>query len=445
LHAAASNDLETTTMDLNKINNGGGVLTLKKTKKKHTSPQPNNRAGSGWRNEVPSAQQKQIDQQDEQKMNQRRRNLRKQMNMAINYREKVKRYVQPIKGGALMSRAQKKKQKRRRPQTPHLRREISFPGLSMDDGRPPWKSLTTSIGNTTSRAMDQKNTTRRPQSAAVLRGNRAEALQVHQTSSSSSNNTGNSNKDDPVQLLQQHIHLNSIHASPTDPRPEEEKEQEDDRLPRTPRSAIAHKRKLASERHHLRLKQKSHALKESLPSYYSPVKEYHPEVKEYNPRRRTYDHEYMVMSETPGPGTYGEQQFGSGIRGGVISESKGKSSIEWVQYYARQIPAPGQYNPSDPNEVSGVSTRIPDFVGKTNLETIIYNAKQLPGPGQYHLKDPIMKGGVISKAKSKSDVDWAVYVGWWGGPVLCGVGGKGSDRCFFLSSFLLLCIFHKQF
>ena len=52
-----------------------------------------------------------------------------------------------------------------------------------------------------------------------------------------------------------------------------------------------------------------------------------------------------------------------------------------MQYYAGQIPAPGQYKPVDPNldPANQPSVRIPDFVGKTNLENIIYQAKQLPG------------------------------------------------------------------
>ena len=95
----------------------------------------------------------------------------------------------------------------------------------------------------------------------------------------------------------------------------------------------------------------------------------------------THTHTHTQHTHTQGPGKYREEQFGSKIGGGVISTSKPKSTIEWVQYYAGQIPAPGQYKPVDPNldPANQPSVRIPDFVGKTNLENIIYQAKQLPG------------------------------------------------------------------
>ena len=348
-------------MDLAKLNDGGSLASLKK--KKSINPNTNQRPGSGWKEDVPSIQQQQVDSANQQKQAARRNNLQKQMNLAMQRRIQVQTYRQPIKGNSGKS---KNKQKKKRPQTPALRREISFPGLPMEDGRPPWRSMAnTNLKRPQSASPSKRrNTTRTP-------------LPVK----------GEGEAEGDVPEVDQ---LTPIET-------------------RTPRSAAEHKRTVARESRMLHLKEKAELLKASLPSYYHPIESYHPEVKEYNPRRRTYDHEYMVMSTTPGPGRYQQAQFGSGIRGGVISESKGKSSIEWVQYYARQIPAPGQYYPVNPNEVSGVSTRIPDFVGKTNLENIIYAAKQLPGPGQYEVIDPVQKGGVISKAKSKSDVDWMVY------------------------------------
>jgi hypothetical protein len=343
-------------IDLQQINNGGRVASLKEKKKKMSNSIA--RPGSGWEDELPSTKQQVINDADEKKLNARRANLKKQMNMAI------ERRIHKNKS----KRGHGKRSRTKRPQTPSLRREISFPGLPMDDGRPPWRSMVTAH-------------IKRPKSAAIVKSDRRKAR--NQSISKIGKDLPDSSVPPPLLL----------------------------ETPRTPRSALDHKRKIEKDKRMLKMKKKAEKLKASLPSYYHPIEQYHPEIKEYIPRRKSYTHEYVVMSETPGAGKYKQAQFGSGIRGGVISESKGKSSIEWVQYYAQQIPAPGQYYPVDPNLDPNCQpcVRIPAFVGKTYLERIILNAKTTPGPGAYSIKSPIKKGGVISKAKSKSDVDWAVY------------------------------------
>jgi hypothetical protein len=146
--------------------------------------------------------------------------------------------------------------------------------------------------------------------------------------------------------------------------------------------------------------------KAKLPSFYSPIEKYHPPKRDYERRTKSYAHELVVASRTPGPKYNIPDKV---LRGGVISTAKGKTTIEWIQYYASQIPAPGQYEPVDPMLAASPATIMPDYRGKTELEEIIYRAKLTPGPGLYEVHEPKLRGGVISKGSAKSDVDWAIY------------------------------------
>jgi len=353
---------------LARLNDGGEIRSLQKTNK-FNSKDEQKRPGAGWEEQVPSTQQQLKDDADQEKLKARRNNLQRQMSLALHRRKQTKEYKQP---------AAKTTSK-----NVTLRREISFPGLRMEDGRPPWKSMVTAH-------------VKRPGSAAAGTGSRRRSrsetspeneLDAHGSGSSSS----------------QHDLTTSPTTSSTTPRLPP--------TPRTPRSEADYQRNKAYKARMQKIHEKSEALKANLPSFYAPIEDYHPEVKQYVPRRRKYVHEHVVMSETPGAGRYSLPEFGSRINGGVISSSKPKSTIEWIQYYSRQIPAPGQYKPVNPNHDpnSQPCVRFPDFVGETELERIIRIAKQLPGPGQYPVPEKIQKGGIISKAIAKSDVDWMVY------------------------------------
>lgn len=84
------------------------------------------------------------------------------------------------------------------------------------------------------------------------------------------------------------------------------------------------------------------------------------------------------------------------------------ADVELLMLRSAESPAPGDYNPRYPDG-SQISQRFSTANPKSNLEQLIHEAKQLPGPGQYELKDPVRKGGVISKAVSKSETDWLIY------------------------------------
>ena len=140
---------------------------------------------------------------------------------------------------------------------------------------------------------------------------------------------------------------------------------------------------------------------------------YTPEKKKFEPRRKKHEHDFVVFSETPGPGSYdlNSERFGANVGGGRFSNAVVKSSIEWIQYYAKQIPSPAEYgSPSIPGGKSP-STRFPATISKSDLEWTIWRAKQTPGPGQYLGSGtlPLPKGGVMSSSVRKTDVDWAIY------------------------------------
>lgn len=131
-----------------------------------------------------------------------------------------------------------------------------------------------------------------------------------------------------------------------------------------------------------------------------------------------------------------------------IFESRGKTTLEWVQYHAKQVPGPGHYSPQTERPSTGkfntarpigyidvainkgkrepgpldyqardlgsavnkpggrFSTSFP----KNFIELEQYRAKSIPGP-KYETPIAPVNGlfGKISEARPKSAVDWLVY------------------------------------
>ena len=68
--------------------------------------------------------------------------------------------------------------------------------------------------------------------------------------------------------------------------------------------------------------------KAKLPSHYKDPQQYTPPKKQYSPRRRSYAHEHVVMSETPGPGSYKLKKLGEDIKGQRENPGKGNLAEE---------------------------------------------------------------------------------------------------------------------
>ena len=132
-----------------------------------------------------------------------------------------------------------------------------------------------------------------------------------------------------------------------------------------------------------------------------------------------------------------------------IFESRGKSSLEWVQYHAKQVPGPGAYSPAferprtgkfstarpigyidqavnrgkrEPgpleyqtrdlgSALSRPGGRFSTAFPKNFIELECYRAKSIPGPNVYPVQPAPVSGlfGKINEARPKSAVDWLVY------------------------------------
>lgn len=78
-------------------------------------------------------------------------------------------------------------------------------------------------------------------------------------------------------------------------------------------------------------------------------------------------------------------------KGGRINESRPKSKMEWIEYYAREVRVVREAHLSPPHARSR---------GRT----------QLPGPGQYAPAPLLLpEGGRINSSNSKGWLDWVVY------------------------------------
>jgi hypothetical protein len=89
---------------------------------------------------------------------------------------------------------------------------------------------------------------------------------------------------------------------------------------------------------------------------------------------------------TPGPGEYHDtngDMANSHANCAKWGMQNPKSEIEWIMYRSKQLPAPGDYTPYDPNSAV-VGGTWGKYTPKSDVEWSMLRAKELPGPGQYH-------------------------------------------------------------
>eukprot|EP00295_Goniomonas_pacifica_P041942 CAMPEP_0175985890 /NCGR_PEP_ID=MMETSP0108-20121206/49839_1 /TAXON_ID=195067 ORGANISM="Goniomonas pacifica, Strain CCMP1869" /NCGR_SAMPLE_ID=MMETSP0108 /ASSEMBLY_ACC=CAM_ASM_000204 /LENGTH=307 /DNA_ID=CAMNT_0017316975 /DNA_START=106 /DNA_END=1030 /DNA_ORIENTATION=+ len=116
-------------------------------------------------------------------------------------------------------------------------------------------------------------------------------------------------------------------------------------------------------------------------------------------------------SKMPGPGAY-NNHGSKKISGGRISRARPKTSLEWVEYHgscasflavsnlndaARGLPGPGTYNPPKAPAIGG--GRFNESRPKSELDWVQYFAKQMPGPGQYDHRHPETFDAVAARNK----------------------------------------------
>ena len=128
-------------------------------------------------------------------------------------------------------------------------------------------------------------------------------------------------------------------------------------------------------------------------------------------------------AELPAPGQYyglpGRRgSFGKTVSGGRFNMSKPKSELDWVEYRAKDLPAPGTGQPK-----MGFSTfnatrggKISETTSKGMIDQHVYEKRDLPAPGAGQPKGGFSSmhalkraGGRFNASNPKSDIDWQIH------------------------------------
>ena len=111
------------------------------------------------------------------------------------------------------------------------------------------------------------------------------------------------------------------------------------------------------------------------------------------------------------PSSFGKQFLSTRRTPGSIrfTESRAKSSIEWVEYRSKQLPAPGDYSPKRPSTTGGAFSNAKP---KSDLDWTILRAKQTPAADAYNVSNGAFSGtsgGRFSTANPKSYLELEEY------------------------------------
>lgn len=117
--------------------------------------------------------------------------------------------------------------------------------------------------------------------------------------------------------------------------------------------------------------------------------------------------------ELPAPDKYQNYVFQRRtLSHGVISEARPKCELDWALIRSTKVPGPGYYGDLNPfgTDIPG-NGKINDAKPKDYLEQAIFDNKHAPGPGKYPVKQfgGGIKGGKLSTAMPKTDVEWKMY------------------------------------
>lgn len=98
----------------------------------------------------------------------------------------------------------------------------------------------------------------------------------------------------------------------------------------------------------------------------------------------------------------------------VVTDGVSKSSIEWLEYRARQTPGPGEYNVHSRHQQLQLAGKFNESRPKSDIEWKMLRAKAVPGPGEYDTKghadrERSRAGSRFSGSRPKSDIDWKIY------------------------------------
>eukprot|EP00615_Pteridomonas_danica_P006132 CAMPEP_0114343302 /NCGR_PEP_ID=MMETSP0101-20121206/10489_1 /TAXON_ID=38822 ORGANISM="Pteridomonas danica, Strain PT" /NCGR_SAMPLE_ID=MMETSP0101 /ASSEMBLY_ACC=CAM_ASM_000211 /LENGTH=709 /DNA_ID=CAMNT_0001477925 /DNA_START=20 /DNA_END=2149 /DNA_ORIENTATION=- len=134
-----------------------------------------------------------------------------------------------------------------------------------------------------------------------------------------------------------------------------------------------------------------------------------------SPTRASFDH--FIKQNTSPPTNPKEQSMkmkslsspSRKPRDKVVTEGISKSSIDWIQYYGKQTPGPGEYEVDKASKVliGPTGGRFSKAKPLSHVDVLINDASKKPGPGAYKLKGGVdlISGGAFSTASPLTDVD----------------------------------------
>eukprot|EP00591_Stephanopyxis_turris_P005281 CAMPEP_0195521784 /NCGR_PEP_ID=MMETSP0794_2-20130614/19333_1 /TAXON_ID=515487 /ORGANISM="Stephanopyxis turris, Strain CCMP 815" /LENGTH=581 /DNA_ID=CAMNT_0040651403 /DNA_START=113 /DNA_END=1858 /DNA_ORIENTATION=- len=95
----------------------------------------------------------------------------------------------------------------------------------------------------------------------------------------------------------------------------------------------------------------------------------------------------VERSITPGPGAY-ELKSTLADSGGTWGKFKPKTELDWIEYRAAQVPAPGDYHSDKFSTLNKNGGSWSKYKPKTDVEWRMEKAAQEPGPGEYKVLLP---------------------------------------------------------
>jgi len=116
----------------------------------------------------------------------------------------------------------------------------------------------------------------------------------------------------------------------------------------------------------------------------------------------------VERSITPGPGAY-ELKSTLTNSGGTWGKFKPKTELDWIEYRAKQVPAPGDYHSDKFSTLNKNGGSWSKYKPKTDVEWRMEKAAQEPGPGEYKVQLPSSTTtATFGNFTPKSELDFVI-------------------------------------
>ena len=116
----------------------------------------------------------------------------------------------------------------------------------------------------------------------------------------------------------------------------------------------------------------------------------------------------VERSITPGPGAY-ELKSTLTDTGGTWGKFKPKTELDWIEYRAAQVPAPGHYHSDAFSTLNKNGGSWSKYKPKSDVEWRMEKAAQEPGPGEYKVVlPPSTTSATFSTFTPKTELDFVI-------------------------------------